>query len=70
MWYCAGCIHYDTCVNKRIGCPDRKISDNFREFVNTMVDAYMLNEHETLAELKKQNKDWYKEVWDNMSCLI
>lgn len=72
MWNCAGCKYYRTCGDneKVVGCKKRDIHPDFKKYVDTMVDAYMCNDHDTLEELKTQDYDWYKEVMDSMSCLI
>ena len=72
MWYCAGCKYYRTCGDneRAVGCKGRDIHPDFKKYVDTMVDAYMCNDHDALEKLKTQNSDWYKEVMDSMSCLI
>lgn len=69
-WNCAGCVHYSSCANKRVGCEQRQIHPEFHKYVDTMVNAYLDNEHDTMDELKAYNIDWYNEVMESMSCLI
>lgn len=71
MWNCAGCKHYRDCQDdKKVGCKKRDIDTGFKEFVDTMVDAYTSNDHDTLDRMEKENVDWFKEVMDSMSCLL
>lgn len=64
MRTCTGCAYYNTCGDRKRteGCDGRKLTSEFKDFVDALARAYDNDDEEMLAILKRRDAGWYRDA--------